>query len=221
MSPKVAVVTGSNQGIGLAIIRGLCKRFDGVVYLTSLYEDQGADAIATLKKEGFHPKYHQLDITDIKSIIKFRDHIKETYEHIDLLVNNAAIAFKTNAPEPAAVQAEKTLHVNYFSTVVLCEVLFPLLRNGARVVNMSSSYGHLSRIPSEKLRDRLKDPNLTISQLSELMNDFVSAAKEGRQVREWGNSSYVVSKVGVAALTRVQQRLVNDRGKGRFGVKCS
>lgn len=33
-SQKVAIVTGSNKGIGFEIVRGLCKKFDGVVYLT-------------------------------------------------------------------------------------------------------------------------------------------------------------------------------------------
>jgi carbonyl reductase 1 len=31
---RVAVVTGSNKGIGLSIVKGLCKSFDGIVYLT-------------------------------------------------------------------------------------------------------------------------------------------------------------------------------------------
>lgn len=35
MSTKVAVVTGGNKGIGLAIVRALCKQFQGVVYLTA------------------------------------------------------------------------------------------------------------------------------------------------------------------------------------------
>ena len=34
MSKRVAVVTGSNKGIGYAIVKRLCKEFDGVVYLT-------------------------------------------------------------------------------------------------------------------------------------------------------------------------------------------
>ena len=31
---KIAVVTGSNKGIGLEIVKGLCKDFTGIVYLT-------------------------------------------------------------------------------------------------------------------------------------------------------------------------------------------
>ena len=33
-SVRVAVVTGSNKGIGYWIVKGLCKSFDGIVYLT-------------------------------------------------------------------------------------------------------------------------------------------------------------------------------------------
>lgn len=213
MSPKLAIVTGANKGIGFAIVRGLCKRFDGVVYLTSRDEGRGKAAVSELNKEELSPKYHQLDITDKKSIEVFRDYIKEKYGGIDVLVNNAAIAFKNDAKEPAAVQAEETLRINYFSVLMTCEILFPLLRNGARVVNVSSSCGHLSLIPSESLRNRFKDPKLTIPELSDLMNKYIEDTKQGIQSAEWGNSSYVVSKVGLTALTMIQQRLLSDRGK--------
>ncbi|CAF4924479.1 unnamed protein product [Pieris macdunnoughi] len=211
MATKVAVVTGSNKGIGFAIVRGLCKRFDGDVYLTSRDLNRGQNAVAELNKEGLRPKYHQLDITDPKSIEKFRDYLKENYGGIDILVNNAAIAFKVNAPDPIAVQAEQTLFVNYYSVLSTCEILFPILRNGARVINISSSCGHLSKIKSEKLRNRLKDPNLTIEGLSSMMQEYIDAAKQGTHAGDWGNSCYVVSKVAVTALTMVQQRMLADR----------
>ena len=35
---RVAVVTGSNKGIGFSIVKGLCKSFDGIVYLTGKNE---------------------------------------------------------------------------------------------------------------------------------------------------------------------------------------
>lgn len=213
MTVKVAIVTGANKGIGFAIVRGLCKRFDGDVYLTSRDIGRGKKAIEELKKDGLNPKFHQLDITDKLSLEAFRDYLKKNYDGIDILVNNAAIAFKRSAVEPIAVQAEQTLFVNYFSLVSACQVLFPLLKHGARVINISSSAGHLSKIPSEKLRRTFTDPNLTIPQLSELMQDFINATKQGTHAAEWGNSSYAVSKVGATALTMIQQRMLDDKGQ--------
>lgn len=216
MSAKVAVVTGSNKGIGFAIVRGLCKRFNGVVYLTSRDVERGKQAVADLNKENLHSNYHQLDVTDRKSVEVFRDYIKSKYDGIDVLVNNAAIAFKNNATEPVAVQAEQTLFVNYFSLVSTCEILLPIVKNGGRVVNLSSSCGHLSLIPSEDLRRKFRDPTLTVTELSQLMQDYIDAAKQGVQAQQWGNSSYVVSKVGVTALTKIQQRMLQDRGTRLF-----
>jgi carbonyl reductase 1 len=48
---KVAVVTGSNKGIGYEIVRGLLqKKFDGDVFLTSRSEERGLEAVEKLNK---------------------------------------------------------------------------------------------------------------------------------------------------------------------------
>ena len=59
---KVAIVTGSNKGIGLAIVKGLAKTFEGDVYLTSRNEERGLKAVQQLKDQGTNVLYHQLDI---------------------------------------------------------------------------------------------------------------------------------------------------------------
>lgn len=79
-------------------------------------------------------------------------------------------------------------------------------------MNVSSSSGHLSKIPSAALRRKFIDPELSIPQLSELMQSFINAAKQGTHTAEWGNSSYAVSKVGVTAMTMVHQRTLADKG---------
>jgi carbonyl reductase 1 len=40
------------------------------------------------------PKFHQLDVSHQKSLDTFSDYVKKEYGGIDLLVNNAAIAYK-------------------------------------------------------------------------------------------------------------------------------
>lgn len=87
-------VTGGNKGIGFAIVKGLCKKFEGLVYLTARDVSRGEAAVAELKKLGFSPVFHQLDITNKTSIEKFRKHLQEKHGGLDILINNAAIAFK-------------------------------------------------------------------------------------------------------------------------------
>ncbi|XP_065170956.1 carbonyl reductase [NADPH] 1-like [Atheta coriaria] len=208
---KLAIVTGSNKGIGYAIVQGLCEKFDGDVMLTSRDEGRGREAVEKLTKLGFKPVFHKLDILTRDSIQSLARFIKENYEGIDILVNNAAIAFKHDATEPFAVQAEQTLETNYFALVKVCQELFPLLKTNARVVNISSSCGHLSKIPSPELKTKFSADSLTVEQLNDLMSQFVDASKEGKNDElGWGKSAYNVSKVGVSALSRVQQRIFEN-----------
>jgi len=211
----VAIVTGANKGIGFGIVRGLCKKFEGDVYLTARDEARGLAAVDELKKEGLNPKFHLLDLGNEQTIVKLRDFMKETYGGIDVLVNNAGIAFKNAATEPFGEQATVTLATNYWANKTACEILFPILKPGARVVNMSSSAGFLGHIgarsgdkeKAEELRRKLSSSSLTVPELDGLMSNFVEAANAGtHESSGWPNSTYVVSKIGWSALSRIQQR---------------
>ena len=57
-------------------------------------EVRGQEAVATLQKEGLHPKFHQLDIDDPESIKRLCQFLVDTYGGLDVLVNNAGIAYK-------------------------------------------------------------------------------------------------------------------------------
>lgn len=204
---KLAIVTGGNKGIGYAIVKALCEKFDGDVYLTARDVGRGEAAVGRLNELGLKPKFHQLDVTDIGSVAAFAKFVADKYTGIDVLVNNAVIAFKAAATDPFGVQAEETIRVNYFALRTVCDALFPLLLPGARVVNLSSSAGRLSVIPGEELRRTLSSSLLTIDELDTLMRQFVEKAKSGDHEKSgWPSSAYCVSKVGVSALTFIQQR---------------
>ena len=95
-SSRVAVVTGSNKGIGFAIVRRMCKVFDGDVILTSRDEGRGKEAVVKLEGEGLKPLYHQLDITSSDSIEVLRKYLDQKYGGLDVLINNVGIAFKSS-----------------------------------------------------------------------------------------------------------------------------
>jgi len=211
---SVAVVTGGNKGIGFGIVRGICKQFKGTVYLTSRDEGRGKEAQKELQGEGLSPSFHQLDIDDENSVIELRDYLREKYGGIDILVNNAAIAFKQAATEPFGVQATVTLRTNYWNTKRACEILFPILKPGARVVNVSSSAGFLGNIlrsenreRAEAKKEKLASAALTVEELDNLMKEFEETANAGTHGQHgWHNSTYSVSKIGLSALSRIQQR---------------
>ncbi|CAH3129079.1 unnamed protein product [Porites lobata] len=208
-SSKVAVVTGANKGIGYAIVKKLCKEFSGTVILTARDEQRGQEAVKSLNKEGCSPKFHQLDIISLESIQKFKTFIEQEYGGIDILINNAGIAYKMASTASFTEQAEVTLRTNFQGTLDICRALFPLLRPQARVVNVSSMASRLSQV-SEELRKKFRDPELTEEALISLLEQFVKDVKDGvHQTKGWSNSAYGTSKIGVTALSKIQARALS------------
>ncbi|KPJ19288.1 Carbonyl reductase [NADPH] 1 [Papilio machaon] len=183
---KVAIVTGANKGLGFALVKELCDKLDGIVYLTSRDEKRGIEATEKIKQLGYYPKYHQLD---------------------------AGILFLKDAKESKYVQAEQTILINFTALVNFTEAMLPFIADGGKIVNISSSSGHLSRIPSGQLREKISSPNLTLKELQSLMNDYLEAVKVNKDIEDgWGDSPYVVSKVGVNAYTFLLNRRLANRG---------
>uniref|UniRef100_A0A6I8S0I2 carbonyl reductase (NADPH) n=1 Tax=Xenopus tropicalis TaxID=8364 RepID=A0A6I8S0I2_XENTR len=215
-SAKVAVVTGGNKGIGLAIVKALCKQFKGDVYLTARDPKLGEEAVRALKEqEGLSPHFHQLDINDLQSIRTLGSFLKEKYGGIDVLINNAGVAFKVDDTTPIGTQAEVTLKTNFFATRDVCNELLPLIKPHGRVVNVSSiaSYMALGRC-SPELQKVFRSDTITEEELVTLMEKFVEDAKKGAlQEQGWPDTPYGVSKIGVTVLSRIQARELNEKRK--------
>ncbi|XP_047420223.1 carbonyl reductase [NADPH] 1 isoform X1 [Sciurus carolinensis] len=132
---RVALVTGANKGIGFAIVRDLCRQFSGDVVLTARDEARGRAAVQQLQAEGLSPRFHPLDIDDMQSIRALRDFLRREYGGLDVLVNNAGIAFKMADPTPFHIQAEVTMKTNFFGTRDVCTELLPLMKPQAHTGN--------------------------------------------------------------------------------------
>lgn len=218
-TPRVALVTGSNKGIGFAVVRSLCKQFIGDVYLTARDPALGVAAAQSLQSEGLNPLFHQLDINDINSIRKVRDFMKEKYGGLDVLINNAGIAFKVEDSTPFGIQADVTLRTNFFSTRDVCNELLPIIKPQGRVVNVSSVCSSMAlKKCSQDLQAKFTSDTITEDELVKLMEKFVEDAKSGVHVQQgWPNWGYGVSKIGVTVLSRIQaRRLKEERPQDRI-----
>jgi len=206
-SQRIAVVTGGNKGIGLAICRSLLK-VEGIrVILTARNEELGLKALNELHSSSV--EFHKLDITDSQSIDHLAQYLKTKYNGLDILINNAGIVFQGPAFNESV--ARETLGTNYFGTLSVCEKLLPIIRDNGRIVNISSRQGRLSRF-NDVLKQRFTDKKLTITDLSELMNSFIKAVADGTyQQKGWPQSTYCVSKVGCTTFTMCLARNIDPR----------
>ena len=115
---KIAVVTGSNRGLGLAISRKLSQIGIHVV-LTSRNEIDGLAAKQQLSGEGLDVNYHVLDVTNENSVAEFTNWLRQTYGRVDILVNNAGVNPTTKPEESSLLTVQLETMQATFNTNVL------------------------------------------------------------------------------------------------------
>ena len=145
------------------------------IYLTTRGEtEQLNELIKTeVKEKADMVNFHTLEVTEVDSIVEFRNMVHQKHGKIDILINNAGMYFGLSEdPVLNAWQVERTLATNYWGMKNVCKAFVPMLNPGARIVNLSSHLGHLSHIPGDNKRRLLGDPNLTESELDALVLDY-------------------------------------------------
>ena len=202
---KVAVVTGANKGVGYHIAAQLvASRLFSTVVLACRDPDRGMAAAQAVGGD-FLP----LTVGDPQSATALADSIRAKYGRCDLLVNNAAIAFKGADPTPFEAQTKPTLDINFRGTEQVTEALLPLLlesKEGGRIVNVASMAGKLRQL-SPALQAEFSSPSLTIPKLHELVGTFERDVASGVHAQKgWGRSNYGLSKLAVIAATKVHAR---------------
>lgn len=152
---RIAVVAGSNRGLGYAISRQLSQIGNRVI-LTSRNETDGLAAKQQLSSEGLDVDYHKLDVTNDGSVQQFTDWLRETYSKVDILVNNAGVN-PTTKPEESSlltVQLEtmrSTFETNVLAVLRISQALIPLMKvqNYGRIVNISTEMASLASVSSD------------------------------------------------------------------------
>lgn len=138
LNGKTIIVTGANSGIGY--YSTLCFLYKGAhVIMACRNLDKANKAKENLLKEIKDAKIDivKLDLSDFNSIDEFSKTIKEKYNKIDALVNNAGVYFM---PKVLTKQGyEITMGTNFLGPYYLTSSLLDvLIQNKSTIINVSS-----------------------------------------------------------------------------------
>ncbi|XP_066458084.1 dehydrogenase/reductase SDR family member 4-like [Eleutherodactylus coqui] len=137
---KVALVTASTDGIGLAIARRLAQ--DGAKVLVSSRKQQNVDkAVQELKMEGLDVEGTVCHVGKNEDRVKLVNTAIQKFGGVDILVSNAAVnPFFGNVLDSTEEVWEKILDVNIKATFLLVKLVVPKMqeRGGGSILIVSS-----------------------------------------------------------------------------------
>jgi NAD(P)-dependent dehydrogenase (short-subunit alcohol dehydrogenase family) len=137
------LVTGANQGIGLALVKLLVTHPEKRYHVFLCYRDaqKGEAALATLPSGTGSAEVLQLHVTNSDSIAAAAKHVaSKCPEGLHALVNNAGVGYDLpfSAKDNDPTLAQRTMATNYYGAVAVIDALLSHMSKGGRIVNVTS-----------------------------------------------------------------------------------
>ena len=185
---RTAIVTGANQGLGLALVKGLVGRVDRVL-LTGRDPARVAAAAEQTGAEG-----RVRDVRDGSAIAA----LAEALGTVDLVVSNAGARISPTVPP--AYEVDALVDTNNLGAIRMLRAFAPRLRPGGRMLVVASSFGTLGHL-DPAVRPRLDGASL--DEVEAVVEDWRRAVKAGRaEAQGWPRWLNIPSKVAQVAAVR-------------------
>ena len=140
MAGKIALVTGSTDGLGRAVAKRL-GALGATVLVHGRNAARGAEVVREVEAAGGRAAFHRADFASLDEVRTLADTVLDRYDRLDLLINNAGIwTDGSDERRPSADGHELVFAVNYLAGFLLTHRLLPLIVRSApaRIVNVSS-----------------------------------------------------------------------------------
>ena len=138
MTNKTVLITGAANGIGRSIAEYLLAKGDTVI--PTDVDPEGLEKFND-NKNAF-PLV--MDVSKIESIQSAVKQIEEKYGNINCIVNNAGIFIGGPITEVDLKYFEKIIDINVMGYIRVIKAFYPLLREGSRIINISSEVGRIA-----------------------------------------------------------------------------
>ncbi|UYO00594.1 MAG: SDR family oxidoreductase [Devosia sp.] len=144
LTGRLALITGSSRGLGLAMARALAKA--GAAVVLNARDTLGA-AAADLAQSGAKVSAVAFDVTSRESVNDAINHIEGEIGPIDILVNNAGMQFRSalEAFPPEKFDQVITTNVTSVFNVAQPVARHMIARGRGKIINVCSLLAELSR----------------------------------------------------------------------------
>ena len=214
---RLAIVTGANSGLGFHTSKALALRGARLILACrNLEKGEEARSLILQEKPEHDPEVWKLDLASLSSISDFASRFKATFDHLDLLINNAGLMAIPYARTEDGFEMQ--FGVNHLGHFALTAQLWKSLTEApnARIVNVSSAAHHMGKIRFDDIHWEKKYSKWGAYGMSKLSNLLFTHELARRLKRKNLQILATASHPGYAA-TDLQTKAARMKGS-RLGV---
>jgi len=141
---KTAIVTGAASNIGRMIALTLAA--EGANLVIADIDEEGAQLVAKeCEAKGIKALSVMTNVTDRASVEAMVKKAADTFQRIDILVNDAAVFITKAFLESTEPEWDKQIRVNYYGTLYCCYAVIPYMQKqgGGRIISVGSDAGRV------------------------------------------------------------------------------
>lgn len=144
---KIALVTGSTHGLGMAMAMGLGKAGATVIINGNSSQQKIDDAVKEYQKEGIKVFGYKFNVTDEAQVKQAINDIQTEVGPIDILVNNAGIIKRTPLEDMEVADFREVVDVDLVSPFIMSKhvVKSMIARKQGKIINICSMMSELGR----------------------------------------------------------------------------
>lgn len=144
---KIALVTGSTHGLGMAMAKAMGKAGATIVVNGNSSQEKIDNALTAYKKEGIHAVGYKFNVADETQVIEAIAKIETEVGPIDILVNNAGIIKRTPLEEMEVADFKQVIDIDLVSPFIMSKhvVKGMISRKEGKIINICSMMSELGR----------------------------------------------------------------------------
>jgi 3-oxoacyl-[acyl-carrier protein] reductase len=147
LTGKVALVTGGSRGIGAASARALANEGADVAISYVASPDKAEAVVADLKALGVKARAYQADQASPEAVEALVNTVAKDFGHLDILVNNAAVAVGSPLDNPDTVALARQDAINVHGVITAIRTASKLMGDGGRIVTIGSGIATRASFP--------------------------------------------------------------------------
>lgn len=150
LTDKKAIVTGGASGIGQSVAVAFAEAGADIAVLDIADCTDTVNQVQELGRECF---YLKVDVTDESSVDAAIAQVSERFGRIDVLFNNAGIAFCEKAENMTLEQWQRVINIDLTGVFLVARAVGRIMiekKTGGTIVNTASMSGHIVNYPQEQ-----------------------------------------------------------------------